>query len=74
MYLTVTDKRTRARFFFAGYDPSVKGLCRWSQSMLQAVNIADVNIIEKLKRFLTINSIFDYTTHRFGVIDEEHIY
>ena len=74
MYFAVIEKKTRTRFYFAGYDPSKRGLCRWSQSKLQAVNLSDVNIIEKLRRYLVLNSIFDTNIYRFEAIDEKHIY
>lgn len=74
MYFAVIEKKTRTRFYFAGYDTSKRGLCRWSQSKLQAVNLSDVNIIEKLRRYLVLNSIFDTNIYRFEVIDEKHIY
>ena len=70
MYLSVIDRRTKARFFFAGYDTSKRGLCRWSQSILDAVNISIENA-EKLRRYLILNSIFDYRLHRFEAIDEQ---
>ena len=74
MYFAVIEKKTRTRFYFAGYDTSKRDLCRWSQSKLQAVNLSDVNIIEKLRRYLVLNSIFDTNIYRFEAIDEQHIY
>lgn len=74
MDFAVIEKKTRTRFYFAGYDLSKRGLCRWSQSKVQPVNLSDVNIIEKLRRYLVLNSIFDTNIYRFEAIDEQHIY
>ena len=72
--LVVIDRKTNIRLFFAGFDTSVKGFCRWSKSSVSAVRISNVNIIEQLKRYLVINSVFDYSTHRFEIIDETNLF
>lgn len=74
MYFAIVEKKTKTRFYFAGYDSSKRGLCSWSQSKLQAIKIADVNIIQQLRRYLVINSIFDTNVYRFEVIDVNNLY